>query len=280
MNVLTASNNSHQRMSIVVVGERLVGKTRLLDAYCLGPLASQRVKTTQALEIHMKKLFFSQGLLLTQFFELSGEFERAEALAIFLKLILKQKDYLGDFPIHGLLICFDLSNSHSFNEMFKWIKWLKEGLVSISKDFNPSEYAWANDIEKYVETLPLFFIANKLDLLKDKVATRMADIKPDMDSLVNFNSVVNKYVFSLSRRLKQDVQGKHYCDNLVFTSFDEGHSELDEVLESIYQSVSSSIQNKDNLSPPSPLASGLKRVSSYIYEDIDQVDDKSECPSN
>ena len=264
-------------MSIIVVGERQVGKTRLFDSYCLGPLASKRVKKTQAMEIHMKKLFFSQGLLLCQFFELSGEFDRAEAMVIFLKLILKQKQHLGPFPIHGLLICFDLSNSYSFNEMFKWIKWLQESLITASKSFNPEEYKWAKDIEHHIERLPLFFIANKLDLLKDKVATRMADIKPQMASLNDFNSVISKYALKLSKRLKLEARGTQLCDNLVFTSFDEGHSELDETLVSIYESTAEAMQ--DSLSPLKPISNffdKLKRVSNYIYEDIEGEDCRSE----
>ena len=218
-----------------------MGKTKLFDTYSLGILHFRRVHKTEAVDIHIKKLFCDRGLLLSQFYDISGDYERKESLQGIVKILIsREKNHLGDFPIHGIFLVYDVNNRHSFAGLGRWVKFARQAIIRAAKEMNPALCPWIDGLTVHLDNLPLFFVGNKLDKLKDRLETKLDDIRPQMKRMDDYNRIIEGYAQRIITRFR--LREEQY-QNIVFTSVQEDMAELDDIIIRVY---------KEYMQPTSP----------------------------
>lgn len=249
MEVTTLDNAEHRKLTLLSLGDRQCGKTTVLDKYCLGIVGFQRVWSTQGVDVHAKMLHCHRGLIMAEIFDFAGELEDSQVGDLIVRLIsakkvkppsqseqTKQKServdfelrpHIGALPFHGILFWFDLSNKHSFESIPRWAVWIRDRLSEVCRSLYSNEPKTLSDLPKLIGDIPIFFIGNKIDKLKDKLAGKTAEVS--MADVRRYHSLLAQFRRNLEKLTKQQVG-----HNLMFTSKVEEISRLDDIILNLY----------------------------------------------
>lgn len=247
MEVTTLDNTELRRLTLLSLGDPQVGKTTLLDRYCLGLVGFQRVWTTQTVDVHAKMLHCPRGLITAEIFDVAGDAADNAVGDLILRLIADRRSHAvvdvrsagrsqtaqpptrrrGSVVVHGVLLWFDVSNKHSLGSVGRWAAWVRDRLVDATLAQTGTGPAAVVEASRAVGEIPVFVIGNKLDKLKDKLAGRtcevsLADVKRYHDLLAEVRRGLDKKT--------QHQMG----DNLFFTSRNEDLAPLDDILLNLY----------------------------------------------
>jgi GTPase SAR1 family protein len=243
MEVTTLDNTEHRKLTLLSLGDRQVGKTTVLDKYCLGLVGFQRVWSTQGVDVHAKMLYCSRGLIMAEIFDVAGDMEDQEIGNLILRLIIgtkleknkgldsnkaPSKKHIGNLPVHGLLFWFDLSNKHSLNSIPRWAVWVRDRLMTVCRQLYNDDRQIQLELGNLVGDIPIFFIGNKIDKLKDKLAGKTSEVS--LLDAQRYHGLLFQYRRNLEKSVKQQIGA-----NLLFTSKVEELDKLDQIILNLYE---------------------------------------------
>ena len=241
--LLTVDSNESERLNIIVVGDRQVGKSRLLDTYCLDGLRFRRIPKTEGVDIHVKELLFDKGLLMCQFYDFSGEFERKDHLSVFFDLLFRNEiHHIGEFPIHAIFVCFDVTNLNSLYNVGKWISWVRQCIKNQQVSYKKNNYSrllvrkdtrtFDKELDEYLDTIPLYFVGNKIDLLYNNLETKMRDIAVGLKNKARYDNEIQTIKKYIQLTFGVNV---YQNNNLLLTSYCDNHIHIDNTIINIYK---------------------------------------------
>lgn len=237
MEIFTTNEKIGNEMNFIVLGDSHVGKTTLLQQYCNCKIANDALGNppkTIGMNIHVKKILHDQSLLITKFYDFSGDPEYTQDLDIFLKLILNSKeDYLGGSPIHGIFLVFDVNLKRTLESLKKWLYWIQENLIKIGESQGKFSKVVCQDIRKKIKKIPVFVLGNKIDKLTQKVGLRMKELNQRNEVSSNFNKIIQRVTDFLRRKFafvdfdnllflsrNMDNESTEALNELIFAAFD------------------------------------------------------------
>ncbi len=163
-----------KNLKLVVAGEGGVGKTALIETFGSGFFKDGTIMTI-AVQFHVKKLILMDEEIYLQIWDLGGQ---------------KQFYDMGVFErychgAHGAMICFDLSDPDTLEEVPKWTKILPPSipkiLVGTKKDLVKGD-SLIDYIERYLEDL------NFVTYIETSSKSDPASVQLVFDELLSFFS--------------------------------------------------------------------------------------------
>lgn len=235
MEIFSSNETIGNKMNFIVLGDSQVGKTALLSNYCdckIGNDTLGNPPKTIGMTVHVKKILHEQSLIIAKFLDFSGDNEYKQDLDIFLKLIMTSKeDSLGDFPIHGVFLFFDVNLKRTLESLRGWLTWLQENLVKIGESQGKASKVICEEVRKKIKKIPVFIIGNKIDKLTSKVGLRMSELHMRNEVSGEFNKIIQRVTDFLRRKFAfVDF------DNLLFLSKNVDSDSVDAINELIFAS--------------------------------------------
>ena len=133
-------------LKIVILGDSGVGKTTLLHQYLNGRIQAKS-KPTIGADFSKKEIMIDNTVVTLQIWDTAGQ-EKFQSLG-----------YAFYRGADCCALCYDITNSHSFEQLAKW----KEGFIENAGPSDP-------------DTFPFVCIGNKLDLEQERsVATAQGE---------------------------------------------------------------------------------------------------------
>lgn len=132
------------------------------------------------------------------FHDLAGSPNNKDDLKVFIKLILQQKDkdLLGKFPIHGVILLFDCNRKVSLENLQQWLFWCDKSVRELIDSFHPpldfSVQDWGE--------VPIFVIGNKLDLIEAKPVKMKSVLEGKIPIDKSLQTLVNMTTKFLSKK--------------------------------------------------------------------------------
>jgi len=240
---LTASGNS---MNFIILGDSNVGKTQLMNKYCscaIGIDAIGNPSRTIGMNLHIKKMNYNQAILLSHFYDLSGDTTSREDLDIFLRLLLtkEKSEYLGQFPIHGIFLVFDVNLKLTLEDLPSWLRWFYHSCIKIGSGNGDPSAALFKDIRERIKNLPVFLIGTKMDKITKEASLTISEINNRHQKQEKVDKIIQHILSYLRKKLilfdfeNLILMGKHVTE----TSF----TNIDQLIYSVYERESGFIVN-------------------------------------
>lgn len=239
MEIFTTNETIGNKMNIIVLGDSHVGKTTLLQNYTNLKLNNDTLGNPQktiGLNIHVKKILHEQSLVITNFYDFSGDPEYKQDLDIFLKLLLTSNDeFIGEFPIHAIFLIFDINLKRTLESLKSWLIWLQKKLVEIGESQGKSSKVICENIRKKIKKIPVFLFGNKIDKLTKQVGLLKMSELDQREKKVNkdFDRIIGKITDFLRRKFafvdfdnlvflskNMDKETNDCIDEIIFAAFD------------------------------------------------------------
>ena len=237
MSMSMVNKNVGNTLNFVVLGETQSGKTSLLNHYCyseLNPTGQSKIEKTLGMTLHTKKIIDLNSIVIANFYDFCGRSDSREDLDIFLKLLLTSSDDAdSQFPIHGVLLVFDVSNKRSLESLPDWLIWFQRTLITIGESQGKASKIVCERVRDLVKNIPVFVIGNKLDKISQKMSLTLEEISSRAENNAKFQKAVENATNFLRRNFALVD-----FDNLLFLSKEadpEALRALDDVVMSVFE---------------------------------------------
>lgn len=187
------------------------------------------------MNFHLKKIYHQQNIVLAHFYDFCGDRETRPDLDIFLKLLLSkaEDEFLGDFPIHGIFLVFDVNLKRTLEDLNGWLLWFYKSCLALGNSQGTSSETLIEGIQDKLKNIPVFLIGNKIDKITSEASLTMKDISLRQAKQEN----IDKVVLHIMNYLRKKFALLDF-ENLLMTgkkSTDRSFKHIDELIISVFE---------------------------------------------